>query len=523
MPRSETLTSPPQIAEAARETPAAPHPRTAYLHGLELLRAGHAAKAAGLLTEAVAVLPTDERVHVNLVRALIAAEEPQRAVQAADAALALFPDQAELHFSRGTAQNMLGQPRTALASLQRAVALDPQHAPSLLNLGNACVDLDDLPAAETHIRAALERDPALAEAHASLGFVLAALGRLPEAIAACDAAIALRPDFVQAHWNLATAALRSGDYVRGFAEYEWRKRHDRFRRDFVNLPGPTWTGDDPAGRTILVHAEQGLGDTIQFARYLPLIVARGGNPVLACERPLLPWLGTLPGVRVVPKDAPLPRYDCWIDQMSLPHAFGTTPDTIPAAEGYLRADPVRVANWRARLPAGAKIGLAWAGNPAHSNDRRRSLPPDAVPHLRALAGDRAVNLQVGARAAEAGLPDLSPLLTDYAETAALVANLDLLLTVDTSVAHVAGALGVPCWLMLPHAPDWRWMPGRVDSPWYASLRVFRQPAPGDWCGVMEQVRTELGSLRAATGRRRPVANSQSTDGVRRVLRRGHTA
>jgi len=509
--------SPPAVEATRRAMPTAtaPNPHALYLQALHLLRAGHAAQAAELLASAVTALPGHEGARVNLVRALLAAGEPDRTLEAADAALAALPHHPELHFARGTALNALHQPHAARDALQHAVALDPSHAPSHLNLGNACADLDDLEAAERHIRAALARDPTLVEAHASLGFVLTSRGGLAEAIGACDRAIALRPDFVQAHWNLATAALLAGDFARGFAEYEWRKRHDRFRRDFVDLPGPVWTGDDPAGRTILVHAEQGLGDTIQFARYLPLIVARGGRAVLACERPLLPLLGALPGacvmatdatppggcvlqadatlpdVLVVSKDGTLPRYDAWIDQMSLPHVFATQPDTIPAAAGYLRAEPARAERWRARLPGGRKIGVAWGGNPAHSNDRRRSLPPEAVPRLLALAEDGAVNLQVGPRAGETGLADLSPLLSDYAETAALVANLDLVLTVDTSVAHVAGALGVPCWVMLPFAPDWRWTLGRDDTPWYASLRLFRQPRPGDWDGVIAAVSAAL--------------------------------
>jgi Flp pilus assembly protein TadD len=485
----------PQAApEPARPRVAAHHPpdpRGVYVQGLLLLRAGEPAQAAELLTSAVAALPQHEGAHVNLVRALLASGQPQRALDAANAALVIAPDRAELHFARGTALNALGQPLAARDALQRAVALDPSHAPSHLNLGNACVDLDDLEAAERHIRAALDRDPTLVEAHTSLGFVLTSRGRLAEGIAACDAAIALHPDFVQAHWNLATAALLAGDFARGFAEYEWRKQHDRYRRDFIDLPGPVWTGDDPAGRTILVHAEQGLGDTIQFSRYLPLIVGRGGQAVLACERPLLPLLAMLPDIRVVPKDAPLPPYDAWIDQMSLPHVFATRPDSLPLATGYLRADEALVAWWRTKLPPGRNIGVAWGGNPAHSNDRRRSLPPEAVARLRALCLGCAVNLQVGPRAGEAGLPDLSPFLTDYAQTAALVANLDLVVTVDTSVAHVAGALGVPCWVMLPFAPDWRWMLGRDDTPWYASLRLFRQPHPGDWDGVLDAVAAAL--------------------------------
>jgi tetratricopeptide (TPR) repeat protein len=513
-------------AEAACRNRSAADPRALYLQALHLLRDGYAAPAADLLTAAVLSLPGHDGARVNLVRALLAAGEPRRTVDAADAALAATPDRAELHFARGTALNALGQPHAARDALHRAVALDPSHAPSHLNLGNACVDLDDLEAAEHHVRAALAHDPALVEAHASLGFVLTSRGRLAEGMAACDAAIALRPDFVQAHWNLATAALLAGEFARGFAAYEWRKRHDRFRRDFVDLPGPVWSGDDPAGRTILVHAEQGLGDTIQFARYLPLIVARGGKAVLACERPLLPLLATLQGAVVVAKDAPLPRYDAWIDQMSLPHVFATRPGTIPLASGYLRADPDRAARWRARLPAGRKLGVAWAGNPAHSNDRRRSLPQELVARLPGLGGGSIVNLQVGPRAGELrngrsardgghcvgeagqsfnddgqsaagavrsvnGLDDLSPFLTDYAETAALIANLDLVLTVDTSVAHVAGALGVPCWVMLPFAPDWRWMLGQDVTPWYSSLRLFRQPGPGDWNGVLNAVAAAL--------------------------------
>ena len=456
-----------------------------------MLRDGQPVQAAEHFEAAVAALPTHAGARLNLVRALLAAGEMQRVLAAADAMLVSLPDEAELHFSRGTALNALAQPLAAREALLRAVALGPSHAPSWLNLGNACVDLDDLDIAEGHIRTALSLDPKLLEAHASLGFVLTAQGRLVEAIAACEIAISLCPDFGQAHWNLAAAALLAGDFARGFAAYEWRKRHHRFRRDFTALPGPGWTGGDPAGRTILVRAEQGFGDAIQLIRYLPLIAERGGKPVLVCAPALVPWLATLDGIAVLSNDAPLPHYDAWIDEMSLPLMFGTRPDTIPAAAGYLRAAPSRVAQWRARLPAGRKIGVAWAGNPAHGNDRRRSLPQETAAQLAALCGDRAVNLQVGPRAAEFGLADLSPLLTDFAETAALIANLDLVVTVDTAVAHVAGALGVPCWVMLPFAPDWRWMLGRDDTPWYASLRLFRQPKSGDWNSVIEQVRTAL--------------------------------
>jgi tetratricopeptide (TPR) repeat protein len=467
------------------------HGQALYLYGLLLLNSGRSHHAATALEQAAAVRPGHAATSVYLARGLLADGRPAEALPVADRLLAAQPNHAEAAFLRGTALNALGEPALAIASFERSLLNDPGHAAASLNLGNAYADIDRWDDAERYCRKATRLAPDLAEAHASLGFILTSRGRLDAAVASCEAAIALRPDFTQAHWNQAVAALLAGDFDLGLRKYEWRKRHDRFRRDFVDLPGPQWDGGDPQGRTILVHAEQGLGDTIQFARYLPLIVARGGRVVLACERPLIPLLAQLPGVSVVPKNTPLPRFDCWIDQMSLPLAWGTRLDTIPSAGGYLRADPARTAAWRATLPGGTKVGLAWAGNPAHSNDRRRSMPATALQRIVNVPGVHVVNLQVGSRANEIGLPDLSPRLTDYAETAALIEALDLVVAVDTSVVHVAGALGKPAWVMLPHAPDWRWLLGRDDSPWYASLRLFRQPAPGDWDAVIAEVVSAL--------------------------------
>ncbi len=463
------------------------HGQALYLFGLLLLKSGRSHDAAVTLGLAAAARPGHAATSVYFARALLADHRAAEALPVTIRLLVAQPDHPEAAFLRGTALNALGQPALAIASFQRALLHDPGHAAACLNLGNANVDIDRWDDAERYCREAIRLAPDLAEAHASLGFILTSQGRLDEAISACEAAIALRPDFTQAHWNQAVAALLAGDFDLGLRKYEWRKRHDRFRRDFVNLSGPQWDGGDPLGRTILVHAEQGFGDTVQFARYLPLIAARGARVVLACERPLIPLLAQLPGVRVVPKDAPLPRFDCWIDQMSLPLACGTRLDTVPSAGGYLRANPARTVAWRATLPSGTKVGLAWAGNSAHSNDRRRSMPPDALQRIVDVPGVHAVNLQVGPRATEIGLPDLSPRLTDYAETAALIEALDLVVAVDTSVVHVAGALGKPTWVMLPHAPDWRWLLGRDDSPWYSSLRLFRQPAPGDWGTVIADV------------------------------------
>ena len=251
-------------------------------------------------------------------------------------------------------------------------------------------------------------------------------------------------------------------------------------------------------------AEQGFGDTIQLCRYLPPLVAGGAQVVLECAAPLLPLLRCLPGVTLIRPGAARPPYDVWTDQMSLPRLFGTALDTIPCQDSYLHADPARVAAWAASLPPGLRVGLAWAGNPLHSNDRRRSIPPDALAPLLAAAPGAFISLQVGAAASAAARLGVTSAgsLADFGETAALATNLDLVITVDTAVAHLCGALGVPTWVLLPHAPDWRWLLGRDDSPWYNAMRLFRQDRPGDWAGVIGRV---AAALRAATADRHSIA------------------
>ncbi len=469
-------------------TPTSVDPTQGYIRGLTHLRDGRVPEAVATLRGVLSNHPSHHGARRNLIRALTAAAEHEAVIVESTEDLRHHPESAELHFLRGTALNALFRPLEARDALTTSTTINPNFAPAWLNLGNAFMDLDDPISAETHCRHALTLDPTLIEAQLSLGFILTAQGRLEEAIDVLERAIRTNPGNVHAHWNLATAALLSGDLPRGFAEYEWRKRHDRFRRDFINLPGPIWSGDDPRGRTILVHAEQGLGDTIQFARYLALIAEQGGTPVLACEPSLIPLLTTT-GARIVSKLGPLPPYDAWIDQMSLPRVFGTTLATIPSPTGYLTADPDLVAAHRATLPPIRCIGLAWAGNPLHRNDHRRTPPAETFMPLVSLPNCHVVSL-----VPDRVLPGIEgPVrhLTDYAETAALIAALDMIVTVDTSVAHVAGALGCPAWVLLPYAPDWRWLLNRSDTPWYDSLRLFRQTSPGDWDPVIASVATAL--------------------------------
>ncbi len=471
--------------------------------GSTLLAAGEAPGALAAYRAAVALRPASAPALAGYAAALLRADEADAALAAATRATERAPALAEAWFVRGAALRALCRFEAAVETLAHALDLKPDHARAHLALGNAHLDLDRLACGEHHLRTAIALDPHLPEAHASLGFLLAGCGRLGEAAAACEAAIRLRPDFARAHWNLSFALLLAGDFGRGWEEYEWRKRHDRFARDFLSLPGREWQGEPLGGKTLLVRAEQGLGDTIQFARYLPLLAERGARVVLACAPALVPLLRTLHGVTAVPKSAALPPYDVWVDQMSLPRLFGTVPDTIPAAGGYLGAGPARVAAWRAGGAGEPRVGIVWAGNPGHSNDARRSLPVEALAPILAVRGIEWVSLQVGpasgAITARFGIADRSAALTDFAATAALVASLDLVIAVDTSTAHLAGAMGKPVWVIIPFAPDWRWMHGRADSPWYASLRLFRQSAPGDWAGVAERVAAALAERQAAAG------------------------
>ena len=459
--------------------------RTRYVTGLTQLGSGQAERAIDTLRHVLTLDPSHSGARRNLIRGLTAVRDHTAIIVETARALRDAPDSAELHFLRGTAFNALSRPLEASEALSAAVRLNPSFAPGWLNLGNALTDLDDLPAAEAHCRHALGLDPNLIEARVSLGFILTAQGRLAEAVAVLEAAIETHPHNVHAHWNLATAALLAGDLQRGFAEYEWRKRHDRYRHDFANLPGPVWDGSDPRGLTILIRAEQGLGDTVQFARYVASVAQRGGTPVLACAPSLVPMLKSIAGSEVISKYDPLPRHDAWIDQLSLAHVFGTTLDTIPFPAGYLSADPVLTEAYRASLPPARCIGLAWSGNPMHRNDHRRTPPADVFAPVAKLPDCHVISL-----IPERTLPGIArparP-LTDFSETAALIAALDLIVTVDTAVAHVAGALRKPAWVLLPHAPDWRWLLQRNDTPWYDSLRLFRQPCPGDWHSVIASV------------------------------------
>lgn len=455
---------------------------------------------------------------------------------------------AAFHIAHGTVLTALGQSDSAADALARALAIDPAHPEALNALGNLRMTAGDAVAAADAYRGALVARPDYAEALSNLGSALRAQGRLAEAEAALRQAIALRPAYAsalanlglvlqeQARWMEALAAydaalaadgghpaargnramllLLLGRLEEGFAEYESRWRMPGFstrRRDFGC---EAWDGGPLDGRTLLIHAEQGLGSAIQFVRYAALAGERGARVVLESQAPLLRLFRQslvgpgLPVAAVIRKGDPLPPCDRHAPLMSLPHLLGTTLASIPAAIPYLAASADDVAAWRQRLamrPA-PRIGLVWAGNARHENDHNRSMPAAALAPLVAGTAASFFSLQVPAKAGDLdSLPagrvtDLSAQLGDFADTAAVLEVLDLLITVDTAAAHLAGALGRPAWLLLPHVPEWRWLRDRTDTPWYPGLRLFRQTVPGDWQGPVAEARAALARAGLSLGR-----------------------
>jgi tetratricopeptide (TPR) repeat protein len=390
-------------------------------------------------------------------------------------------------------------------SLPRPAPPQPgDTAEALTNLGRALLARNKpLEALAAHDRA-LAINPNLAEAHGNRGNTLKALHRTDEAIAAYRQARELWPDSADLKYNEALVHLLKGDLLLGWEDYEcrWDREKSAGRRP---LTQPVWKGKSSLqGKSILVHAEQGLGDTLQFVRYLPLLTALGAEVHLEVQPTLQALLLEQSLAKTVSaKGDALPKTEWQCPLLSLPGAFATNLDSIPARRGYLKAPAKKVAEWHQKFAAvpGPKIGLVWSGNPSHQHDRQRSIPLAAFQRIFRGQPGNFFGLQREVRPGDApalaALPevmDLGPRLRDFAETAAIVASLDLVITVDTAVAHLAGAMGIKTWLLLAFAPDWRWLLERKDSPWYASIRLFRQPAAGSWGPVLEEVRMELGNL-----------------------------
>jgi tetratricopeptide (TPR) repeat protein len=480
------------------------HSASLQLLGLVALRRGDARGALAFLGKAVKYDPKNAVAHMNLGYAQQQAGQNAEALSSYNRSASLRPDHAEAHCNRGNVLLALGRAGEALTAYDRALGLRPDIPEALDGRGNALADLGRFDESLAAYARALEVRPDYVEALGNRAFVLTDLNRYAEALRDYDAALALRPGFGRLHFDAAMALLVTGDFGRGWREFEWRWRVEGGEQRPRGFAQPQWLGDaELAGRTILLHAEQGLGDSLHFCRYVPLVAARGARVLLEVQQPLTRLLAGLPGVaQVIAHGERLPEFDQHCPLLSLPLAFGTDLASIPAPRAYLSADAAAVARWsealgERRVP---RVGLAWSGSVRHRNDRNRSVPLGTLARLLA-PGVEFVSLQKELRTEDRKALRAIPALRhfedemhDFADTAALVDCLDLVITVDTSVAHLAGALGKPVWILLPYAPDWRWLLEREDSPWYPSARLFRQPALGDWASVLDRVATELATF-----------------------------
>jgi Tfp pilus assembly protein PilF len=460
-------------------------------------QAGRLGEAEQLYRQILARQPGHIQAMHNLGQIALQAGRNDAAVDLIRRATSLGPNYAEAHNNLGNALRAQGQLDEAIAAYRRAFALNPNLPEVHNNLGNALAEKGQLEEAITAYRQAISLRPEYAEAHYNLGSALKEQGQLDEAIAAYRQAIALKPNLPEAHNNLSLALLARGDFQQGWEEYEWRWKCKGFPPP-RNFAQPQWDGGPLEARTLLLHAEQGLGDAIQFIRYLPLVAQRGGRIIIECQAELQrlfqPTAGRFP---VLVFGQPLPAFDLHCPLLSLPRVFGTDLTNIPKIVPYLHAADEDARRWQHRLADRSpliKVGLVWAGNPRRKHDRNRSMKLANLAPLGRVPGVRLFSLQKGEAAAEAKTPppgmelvDWTEELKDFADTAALIDNLDLIIAVDTAVPHLAGAMGKPVWTLLPFVPDWRWVPGREDNPWYPSMRSFRQPRIGDWDSVIARV------------------------------------
>ena len=521
------------------------HPHHIEAHcnlGAVMEQLGEYQSAARSYGEALRLAPGRAELHYNLGTALRGLGQLDEAEKHFRRTIELKPDFALAYNNLGNVLNDTGRREEALACYKRAIELKPDFSDAIYNLGMALREADRIDEAQACFERALALAPHLAAAHNDLGNIhlrhyrlqaaidcyrraiklsprydmaydnlgnaLLAQHRPDEAIAAYREAVRFNPENADAHFNLSMALLLTGNFREGWEKFEWRWRTGRLRPR--PLAQPPWDGSALHGRTILLHAEAGLGDTLQFIRYAPLVAGHGGRVIVECQPPLKRLLTRMnENIPVFARGEPLPTFDVHCPLLSLPWLLGTTLETIPANIPYLAADPDDVNTWQARLGPDdrLKVGLVWSGDPRKYDpecrrvDQRRSFPLAIYAPLAPIAGVQFYSLQKGEAAQQARHPpdgmvlvDHTEALHDFADTAALIANLDLVISVDTSVAHLAGALGKPVWLLSRYNGCWRWLTDRSDTPWYPTMRVFRQQTPDGWDDTMSEVVTALRRL-----------------------------
>ena len=504
-------------------------------------RVGKVDDAVSAWNHVVRIAPQQSRFHRNLGDALVRADETYRAISAYRRAIELMPEDAEAYSKLALSLSAVKKFDEALAAAEKATVVAPTHAQAWHDRALVLERADRGSEAAPLYRRAVELNPKDSSLHGALGRALSANGQATEALesfargrglnpvdhrfplneskqffqlqqyqmalTAARSAVRLAPHDAECHAALAFALLAMGDYLEGFAEYEWRWRSATFTTKPRDFASPLWDGSEIAGRELLVHSEQGFGDIFQFLRYLPSLLERKIKVIIEVPYKIAGLVRRMsPALRVIISGTILPSFDLHVPMLSLPGIFKTTLDRLPANVPYLRADPVLLEQWRNRITAetgeskAMRVGLVWAGSP--KPDPRRSATFQDYAALANVAGVSWIALQPDSHGAEADAPpagmkilNLGAELRDFADTtASTFACLDLLITIDTSSAHLAGAMGIPTWVMLPHSPDWRWQAAEESSPWYPTVKLFRQTTRGDWAGVVERVADELRRL-----------------------------
>ena len=451
--------------------------------------------------KAIALMTDDAVAHNNRGAALRELQRPTEAIASYDKAIALKPDYADAHYNRGNALMDLKRLVEALTSYDKAIALKPEFAGAHSNRGNALRDLQRSAEALASYDKAIALKPDFAEAYSNRGNALKDLKRPAEALESYDKAIALKPDFADAHWNQSLCLLLIGHFEQGLRQYEWRKNLKPMA--VRSCPRPVWLGDeDIAGKTLFIYWEQGFGDTIQFSRYAKLVEARGAKVIMSVQQPLCELLKQIsPTIKILKPSEEPTEFDYHCRLLSLPLALGTTLATIPAEQQYIKSDEELRSVWSARLPPKTKprIGVVWSGSATNNRGHHRSM---GLQQFLAIFSPDAewICLQKDIREKDLALlrqfgriAFFGDDLRDFSDTAALIDLMDLVITIDTGVAHLAGAMGKPVWILLPYNPDWRWLLDRNDSPWYPSALLFRQQQIGNWATVTDQVKNELRS------------------------------
>lgn len=474
--------------------------------GVALQQADDPASVA-ILRRAAALEPLDPQIRLNLGRALAGSGAWEEASASHTAAAILDPASPEAWELLGYARWRRKEPERSATCFRRAARLMPERALYWYGSAMAALEAGDRGWAARAIERALALDPAHVEALGLRGAVLRDRHEIVAALAYYDRAVAVAPDAAEPRWNRAQARLLAGRYLEGWEDYEARWRTPGFPTRPRAFTQPLWRGEPLAGRTLLLYEEQGRGDAIQFVRYAPLAAAQGARVIVEAGADLVPLFRSLDGVaQVVASGEPLPPFDLQCPLMSLPRAFGTTLDTVPATVPYLRPDPERAARWRERVgqEAGLRVGVVWAGNPHYAGDRDRSPGLGPLLPIFQVSGCRFFGMQVGPGREELARTAMPPNFVDlgtdfdFADAAAAKLSMDIVISSCTAPAHLAGALGVPVWLLLAYTPEWRWLLDRQDSPWYPNARLFRQPSPGDWHSVAGAVAE---ALRAEVARR----------------------